>query len=557
MKYLIKSIQQFNRQICQLFRNDIFSFAFAVLFVAYLLLVLPRAYAVNDNVGILFDVTGGFISEFTSFFYMKFLHLLYHISNDMPWYGLILYVVHILSLFIFVRSLARIKNFEAFFIPFLIAYLYFYSFFITEVDYTSTSIMVGANSLFAFLVFLSNRKGSIFYVLGLGLLFSLSFLIRMPGTNAVLVYGLPIIGLFLIYTYQKTMYFVIFFIPFLLFLIGDGLARTYLTSPEYQQYQEFNNLRGHLHGYPILEANQNNRKILEENNWTKNDYDNFLNWNFFDERKYNINTLSNIFKYSVLEKDNTQKYFASYFQTLVKFLNYFNKWYFYLLFLIAILIIFKFHPLTLSVLFFYILYVILVSVYLDTFYRFPERIAHPILLMSIIFYLLIFNFLSSKSSMKKTHYNLFVACFIFGIFGLLFNINMRSTTDVFFKSSFNRLQFAYQGKILYIPPLALQWEKMDPLKRYHFNFHQIVYAGGTNTFSPGFYNELKRLGVKKGYELIPALINNPNAYVIAMSKNQYCSPPDYNLKCKAVVIEQLPNGRLILKLKPKHTPPLK
>ncbi|MDM8562530.1 hypothetical protein QUF54_04170 [Candidatus Marithioploca araucensis] len=259
-----------------------------MLFVAYLLLVLPRTYGVNDNVGILFDAKGGFVSsESISFFYMKLLHLLYQMSNDIPWYGLTLYFVHILSLFIFIRSLIRIRNFEAFFIPFLIVYLYFYSFFITQVDYTSTSIMVGANSLFAFLILLSNGKVSIFSVLGLGLLFSLSFLIRMPGANAVLVYGLPIIGLFLIGKYQKKMYltsFAIFLIPFLLLFVGDNLARTYLTSPEYQQYREFNILRGKLHGFPILEANQKNERILAENHWTKTDYVRFANWNFFDER---------------------------------------------------------------------------------------------------------------------------------------------------------------------------------------------------------------------------------------------------------------------------------
>ncbi|MEK8019393.1 MAG: hypothetical protein VSS75_021180 [Candidatus Parabeggiatoa sp.] len=560
MKSIIKLIQKFNRQICHLFRNDTFSFAFTVLFVASLLLVLPRTYGVNDNVGILFDAEGGFISEFTSFFYMKLLHLLYQMTNDIPWYGLALYFAHILSLFIFVRSLARIKNFDAFFIPFLIVYLYFYSFFIVQVDYSSTSIMVGANSLFAFLVLLSNRrKVSIFSVLGLGFLFSLSFLIRIPGTYAVLVYGFPIIGLFLIGKYPKKMYliyFVIFLMPFLLFLIGDNLARTHLTSIEYQQYHEFNSLRGKLHDYPILGINMNNPKILKENNWTKNDYESFVYWNFFDERKYNVTTLNNILKYSVLEKEHKiQKYFSSYFQTSIKLIYYSgNKWHFYLLLLTGILVIFRFHLGTLSVVFCYLLYAISVSVYLDIFYRFPTRIGHPILLMCTIFLIfLIFKFFSGKFSKKNTYYNLLVAIFSFGILGFLFSTGMRHnlTTDVLFKSSFNRLQSAYQGKILYIPPLALQWEKMDPLKRYHFNFHQIVYAGGTSTFSPGFYNELEKLGVKKGYELIPDLVNNPNAYVIAMSKNQFCSTSDYNLKCKAVVIEQLPNGHLILKLKSK------
>jgi hypothetical protein len=565
MKYLINLIQGFNRQICQLFRNDSFSFSFVVFFIAYLLLVLPRTYGVNDNVGILFNAEQGFISEFTSFFYMKLLHLLYHTSNNMPWYGLTLYFAHILSLFIFVRSLAMIKSFETFFIPFLIVYLYFYSFFITQIDYTSTSIMVGANSLFAFLVLLSNRKISIFSVLALGLLFSLSFAIRMDGGFAVLVYGLPIIGLFLISKYPNKiylMYFVIFFIPFLLLLIGDNLARTYLTSPEYQQYHEFNSLRGKIHYFPIMDANRNNHKILAENNWTTQDYDRFANWNFFDERKYNTNTLSNIFKYSVLEEENKiQKYFGLYFQKLSQLINHpENQWHLYFLLLICVLIIFKFYWLLALITFCYLTYAISLSIYLDIFYRFPNRIAHPLLLMCASFVIfLIFHLWTHKFPPKNTNHKILVTTFILSIFWFLFNIGIyhNIVTNPAFKLSLNRLQSAYQGKILYLPPLTVQWEKMDPLKKYHFNFHKIIHAGGTGTFSPIFYHELENLGVKKGYEMIPALINNPNAYVIAMSQHDYCMTPDImendNLKCKAVVIEQLPNGRVILKLKPKRT----
>ncbi|RKZ53881.1 MAG: hypothetical protein DRR16_00725 [Candidatus Parabeggiatoa sp. nov. 3] len=555
---LIKLIQQFNRQICQLFRNDIFSFSFAVLFVSCLLLFLPRTYSINDNVGILFNAKQGLISEFTSFFYMKLLHLLYHITHDIPWYGLTLYFAHIFSLFIFVRSLARIKNFDTFFIPFLIVYLYFYSFFITQVDYTSTSIMVGANSLFAFLVLLNNRKISIFYVLGLGILFSLSFSIRIPGAFAVFVYGLPIIGLFLIYQYQKTKYFVIFFMPFLLLFIGDNLARTYLTSPEYQQYHDFNSLRRELHENPILRDNQNNHKILEANNWTPDDYNRFQRWNFFDERKYNTHTLGNIFKYSVsIEENKIQKYMSLYSQKLGELIKHPDiKWHIYFLLLISMLIIFKFYWFIVLAILCYLSYAISVCIYLDIFYRFPVRIAHPILLICASFViLLIFHLWSHKFTTKNTH-GIFVTTFIIGVFWFLFNIGIHHniSTNIAFKLSLNRLQSAYQGKILYIPPNVLRWEKMDPLKRYHFNFHKIVYAGGTGTFSPGFYNELEKLGVKKGYEMIPALINNPNAYIVETKTNPYCVPPfmeNYNLECDGVIIEQLPNDRVVIKLNPK------
>ncbi|RKZ53882.1 MAG: hypothetical protein DRR16_00720 [Candidatus Parabeggiatoa sp. nov. 3] len=563
MKYLIKLIQKFNRQICKLFRNDIFLFFVVVSFVASLLLVLPRTYRINDNVAILFKAEQGFISEFTSFFYMKLLHILYQMSNDMPWYGLTLYFVHILSLFIFVRSLARIKNFDTFFIPFLIVYFYFYSFFILQVDYTSTSIMVGANSLFAFLVLLSSRKVSIFYVLGLGLLFSLSFSIRMQSAYAVLVYGLPIIGLFLIYQYQKTKYFVIFFMPFLLLLIGDNLARTHLTSPEYQQYHEFNNLRGNLHGYPIIEANRNNNKILAKNNWTKNDYDSFANWViFFDERKYNTNTLGNIFKYSVLEKENKiQKYFDLYFYRLKRLIKHHIQWSVFLILFIAMLIVFKFYWFIVSIIFCYLFYAISFSVYMDIFYRFPDRIAFPILLMCASFIiLLIFHLLPPKFSTKNTNHRIFVATFIFSVLWFLFNIGIYQnlSPNTAFQLSLNKLQSLYKEKIFFFvhPAFGLKLENLDPLKKYHLNFEMI--PNGTGTFSPRFYNSLEKLGIKTGYEIIPVLINNPNAYIIAPSKkNDFLTlflnyiMANYQIKCKVVLIDQLANGSVILKLKPK------
>ncbi len=553
---MIEFILKSNNKLCKLFKNDIFLFSFVILFISCLLIILPRTYGINDNVGILWDVEQGFISDFTSFFDIKLLHILYQTTSNIPWYGLILYFVHILSLFIFIKSLVKINKIEVILIPFLIAYLYFYSFFITQVDYTSASIMIGANSLFAFLIFLNNKKVHTVHVLGLGILFSLSFFIRVPGTFAVLAYGFPIIIFFI---YKHKTHFVIFFIPFLLLFVGEHIARTYFIPDAHQQYHEFNILRGKLHGFPILKANQNNDKILKANNWTKDDYKNFQNWNFFDERKYNIDTLSNIFKYSVLKEENKiQKYITSYFQKLSKLLTYNkNQQHIYFLLLISILIIFKFHWFLVLIIFGYISYIFSLSIYMDIFYRFPARIAHPILLMCTSFIILLkFNVFSNKFPPRNRN----MAIFAIGIFLFLFNIVIHHNIPQkdYFNSSINKLQSLYKGKILYIPPLVFKWEDMDPLKRYYFNFH-MIHFGGTNTFSPSFYKSLEKMEVKKGYEMMFALINNPDAYIIINKKNSKLIKfilnyimENYNIKCKAYVVDKLSNGKLILKLKNIH-----
>jgi hypothetical protein len=189
---------------------------------------------------------------------------------------------------------------------------------------------------------------------------------------------------------------------------------------------------------------------------------------------------------------------------------------------------------------------------MDIFYRFPTRIGHPILLMCASFViLLIFNLLS-KFPAKNTNHSIFATAFVLGIF--LFNVGMHHnlSSNLIFESSLNKLQSSYQGKILYIPPLVLKWEKMDPLKRYPFNF-EMVFGGDTYTFSPHFYKRLEKLGVKKGYEMIPALMNNPNAFVVAndifVKWLLYYLKKNHNIKGKAIAVERLANGSVVFKLK--------
>jgi len=572
MKYLIELIQDFNSKTCRLFRNDIFSFFFTMLFVVYLIFLFPITYGANDNIGILFKAKEGFVSDFVSYFHIKLLYFLYQINNDIPWYGLILYFLHVLSLFVFVRSLARIKNFGTFLIPFLVVYLYFYSFFLFRLDYTSTSIMVGANSLFAFFVLLNNKSISVFHVFVLGILFSFSFMVRIKGVFAVLVYVLPIIGLVFLYKYSKKQHFVIyFFLPFLLLFMGDNIARTYFTSHEYQQYHEFNRLRGGLHEYPILSANKENSKIFKKNHWTQNDYKRLQYWMFFDERKYNINTLSNIYKYSVLKEEyKRSKYLNLYFSKISDLFKEY-KWHVYFLLLVSILIIYEFSWLTGTVIIFYLLYIISGTVYMEIFYRFPTRIGWPVFLMVTSFMVyLTFNLLPLKFSTKKTsisfyHGSVIAAFNILGIFLVFFfnvnmqhryhNANTKYSTNLPFTLTFNQLSSPlYQEKILYYQPVSgLKLDKMDPLISYHFNSKLII--TGTNAFSPYFYKSLEKLGVKKGYEMIPAMINNPNAFIIASSKNNTFIKLLFNyikenhkIECKVVVVDNLANGSVVLKL---------
>src|SRR5690606_37725176 len=69
------------------------------------------------------------------------------------------------------------------------------------------------------------------------------------------------------------------------------------TSSEYKEFVEFNSVRGLVHGFPVAKRNEKNRKLLNINAWTENDYAIMLYWFFQHEGKFNKEKFQNILKF--------------------------------------------------------------------------------------------------------------------------------------------------------------------------------------------------------------------------------------------------------------------
>lgn len=528
MKVWLSKFTKFHNWLFKLFNNNIFVFSFCFFYVLILLMVFSRCYLVNDDVAILFDIQGGFSTSYMTVLLGNVLSFLYlHLWQNFPWYGLFLSLIHIISLFLFISSLAKIEKFKNLFLLFLFTYLSFYAFFIVAVSYNNASIMIGANSLFAFLIYLTHsrdKKKSLFIAALLGLLFSFSYLIRMEALLAILFFSLPVLLFFFFINIKKYRYFIAFIAPIILLFFLNYLVSHYFVSEEYKQFQGFRQVLSRLFTGPIYPDNKGNEKILAANYWTKNDYILIGNWFYFDEKKYNQDTFEYIFKYadssanpSISERRNYSNYHSS---LIIIYETYQLYILFLLLIILASLFFVKFR--TSLILLSYLIYSSLAIIYMGIFLRFPTRIGDSLFLL-IIGLSLALIFSNSKINLRQTFIKQFikfllVCCLLISIIFNSFKFyeycqNIKSNFNKF-NSDVNKLNTKYSEDIFIIPGWNLNFQFLDPLKKTPaFKFKKI--EGGWPIFSPRFYESLRdALGVKYGYEMVPAMVDNDKVFLI-------------------------------------------
>ncbi len=568
-------------------------FVLLILITAYMGLILfflHASYHINDNIGILYDIESNQVNYLISMAFQKFLFYLYHAGNIVPWYGLSLYLVQFCSLYLLIGSLIKLDRFKLFFPPFILIYLGFFTYFVTGVDYTITSILICGSSLFAFMVYLHESRVSVIRVILLGLLFSLSYHIRINGADAVIIFTLPVIILFFLagmpVKKKRNLfkYFLIFLIPFLFTYTTDKIVKRYNVCELQKQYDDFNALRGKIHDFPILGENMNNREILQKNNWSENDYKIFIGWIYFDENKYNVQTMSNILTFSVKTNHsiNFVNFFNGFYSALVSFCVE-NKWEIMFVLLTAFFLLYEFNPVTTCFTLAYLFYIIAVSLFFCIFLRFPRRLALPLILTSNVFIIYIIVYLSKIPNLKfrmsflnKNFINkqdpgnerkknikalLFFCLFSLPVFiGSALKIEddqrIKKSEMNMLMQDIEYLNHNYKNCVFLHQPCSLRLEFLNPLELNKMDF--TLLPTGWGIFSPRFYQALNSIGLKRGCELIPYLVKNSNCYFICPKANIIQESENkkilisfiretYDLDCDLIAVDSLKSGCAIYK----------
>lgn len=521
-------------------------------------------YGINDNYGILEYAQHGMPSILTGLALVKLLHLAYSMLPGVAWHGLCYYLFHVLSVFVWLWSFSRVFRpwwlaaaFSAVFLGYYLPYLLF-------LDYTTTSAMLCAGSLvWVFLEVLEERPGYLRF-LAPGVMFTLGVLARPEVPLGSLSYAFPLALLVIVWNIRRqalrrgisrlALISLMFFAPMLLNLAGNAVYDVYFKSPQQLQYERFDAARKALEKRttrPTKQKIMRDSKLLASVGWTFIDAYHIFNWNYLDERVDTVQALQ-----TLLERAPPQHVaFRDFIGSMRDWFD-FNQFTVLLLgsAIFSLLILWR-QPWLGAIALAATCYCIVFSTFMSVYFTYTSRTQDP-LVTGYGFLLLTISYWT-VTAVEHERERLRMAAALVSI--LLAGIGAYSILSAEVEARYNHvtvirdaqeqldvLNQGYAGSVILMNPNGgMPIFKLDPLENHPALFQPIDL--GWSTFSPLFYQQIAKLGVQHGYQLVDALIADPNAY--ELGDQQWCENLlDYasnraQRHIDVVEVRKLPGGR--------------
>ncbi|MBU1694344.1 MAG: hypothetical protein KKC51_10325, partial [Verrucomicrobia bacterium] len=267
----------------------------AFLFVAGVVALGHPSYQISDDVGILRNLENGFEAPFISMLLGKGLLFLYRIAPPIPWYGLLLYIAHAVSLGLFFSIFMCSSTARRMAVPWVMLYLAIYAGFLLRIGFNAASVMLGINALLAWMSWdVAGEVRRRRTVLGMGCMLAASYLIRVDGFYLVLFLGLPVLLMGAARRGGRRRGVFLFAAPVAVAILLNTLVTPRFVPEPYCRYAEYNLARGRFMDFPIAQANTNNMELMAAVNWSANDYRALTHWFFLDEDVYSRARLQEI-----------------------------------------------------------------------------------------------------------------------------------------------------------------------------------------------------------------------------------------------------------------------
>lgn len=508
----------------------------------------PIRDSVKQNIALLFSAN----------VLRQVLHALYQFLPNLPWYGIALYVSMVASLVIIVMIIITQKKPTWFKLLVLALIVSLFIPFWMRASYNYASSIPGA--LAFILLFISARKGSLrpFHAFLLGLLLVISFVYRRDGVKVGLVFiAPPVLALmFLQWVIEKTplkrwaMYGValtLFALPYLLVQVFDEYQYREVLTPAEQFHRTSNRSRSAYYGQPLLLSKiLQDRDLLAANGWNENDmiiaeYGMVM----FDENKYAAERFFTIFnpQIGLTEEENPRginglldnlthfgqlENFEWYNPGWIKFNETWPYWpYYAAMVTLAVLSIWRgkrfYHKLFGPM---FLVYFYLISTYMENYMRFPRHVAVPPMVITCLALYVCVEFDFQKITHgwhRKLLAGLVLAGVILSMVGLA-KLDWDTDQEIVVKR--DKYFTLYQdlekrlGKDAFIfvrAPLYLDYF-VDPLGDQGPE-NQISFLNVSSTaYSPAFYQLIGKYGLARGYQVLPWMVDNPDAYFISGQK---------------------------------------
>ncbi|MHC4292351.1 MAG: hypothetical protein ACYSTR_09095, partial [Planctomycetota bacterium] len=382
--------------------------------------------------------------------------------------------------------------------------------------------------------------------------------IRMSGIQAALCFTAPAVlaGIFRVRKDYK--YLLVFLIPLVITIPSDHFYRKSLETEADIRFREWNTLRAQFHGFPVERINRDNEKIRSVNNWSQNDYDLLSWWSYFDENKFNMDTLKNVFKYSLPLPTISEKVaFPLIKRDFIKLLKIHHIYLCVLVFIALLGFVTRGKRGSVMPVI-YLGYVLGGVMWMLIFFRFPPRIGIPILLSCITWmtYIVFDNKKirpeSNNGGKKLTIFSglLFMLFACAGIYCFWNFLKENSVKKEAYYRSVKELEEMKASFFLIEPRRGLNCQLADPLKSHNYNFKII--PSGWPIYSPRFYRVLREIGMEHAYEICPRLTSDEGCFVVGDELyvtriSKYLSQ-SYGLHHRLITVKQLSNHKTVYKL---------
>ncbi|HEU4733229.1 MAG TPA: hypothetical protein VFT22_35295 [Kofleriaceae bacterium] len=509
-----------------------------VVMIAWL---LPRAYIVNDDPWLTQYLRRGAFTPWISPILVRALIAAYHHSPDVPWYGLYQYALIAVSGAVVIHTCLELVDPRPG--PGRVATLLGASalgasevLIATGVTWTVVSILSLGTSMAALVAHLhvcqaTGRKASVHRALGYGLLATCGYMLRPAGLPAMVAALLPLFGWLALGLWRgrhlpRPAALIAAIAP-LAIVIAIQNRIPQLPGAE---FDKFNQARGQISGQNAFE-NLDTRapELLERAGWTVDEYREFWNWTFYDDQHFTVPKLQRLIDTGGVPTPITADWAVSVLRIIVEE-SPAAVWLFLAGVIGAVLLAWlrviepgRGRVFALG----YLACEIAVPLWMASQYRFPQRLSLPFYVVAAFG---MFVILAREIAARPAEPELPPARAHHASFALLV------ITVVLFSWARNVIAWADRPASVYnYTPETRGF--MDRTKaRGGFVFPQVLvtdydplvvdphgYAallGGWGTFTGLWYDYLARFGLHHFREVLPWMVDNPDAYVIAALGSQ-------------------------------------
>ena len=502
--------------------------------VVMIAVLVPRGFLINDDPGLILYMRNGVFTPWISPLLVRVLIAAYHHSPEVPWYGLYQYALVAISGAVVIHTCMELVDPRPG--PGRVATLLGASalgasavLIAIGLTWTVVSIFALGTSMAALVAHLhvcqaTGRKASVLRALGYGLLATCGYTLRPSGLGAMVAALLPLfawlaLGLWRGRHLPRPAALIAAIAPLAIVIaIQDRIPQ-----PPGAEFDEFNQARSQISGQNAFEQLDTRApELLERAGWTKDEYRDFWYWNFYDDQQFTIAKLRRLIDTGGVPNRITAASAVNVLRTILED-SPAATWLFLAGVLGAVLLVWLRVIEPGRGLVFglgYLACEIAVPQWMASQYRFPQRVSLPFYVVAAFG---MFVILAREIAARPADPELPRARARHASFALVV------TAVVLFLWARNVIAWTGRPTLGYTPETRALIARtkarggfvfaqaittdFDPLVADPFGY--AVLPGGWGTFTGLWYDYLARFGLHHFREVLPWMVNNPDAYVMA------------------------------------------